>query len=371
VECTRDGINFIDRQPLPEGWEDSVHLFIQHWFHGGVRAMIDRPGDYCRQAYGFYRMLFGSHPLEAGKEYILFPDGALSLLPVEALVTHADCPASPAEWPFVIRQTLVSYGWSLQTLSEQRAHRGAAGGFSGFFLSGIPGSSPLLAATATEENGIKRSIRDGHWYVDSQATTTRFRQALETSSIVHISSHAFIRKNGIDAPHIELYNDPFYLFELQGLANHPALVVLSACRTGDGRIITGEGVQSLARAFTAGGANAIVAGWWDLNDEAAAQLMGDFYTRLMADENGNAASALRQAKLKWLNDPHIDYLRKLPYFWATLGYLGNPEPLGGGPDADGHKRQEQEHGWLFLLLLPVFCLIIWAYARGRRGHTRG
>ncbi|HLZ86882.1 MAG TPA: CHAT domain-containing protein, partial [Puia sp.] len=334
-------------------------------------AMIDHPLGYYRQAYGLYKMLFGSHPLEAGKEYILFPDGALSLLPVEALVTAADCPSSPAEWPFVIRQTLLSYGWSLQTLSEQRAHPGTASGFAGFFLSGGNGSSPVLAAVSTEEDGIKRVVRDGEWYNDSQATTNRFRHALETSAVVHISSHAFIQKNGVDAPHIELFDDPFYLFELQGLAAHPSLVVLSACRTGDGRIVTGEGVQSLARAFTAGGTNAVVAGWWNLNDETAARLTGNYYSALFADESGNAAAALRQAKLQWLNDPAVGYLQKLPYFWAATGYLGNPRPLEKGFFADGHKQQKQGRWWWPLFLLPAGLFIILAYVRGRRGYNRG
>jgi len=371
LECGSDGIHFIDCQKLPPGEEDTLRLFVDSWFQHGANAMLDRPGNYCEQAYKVFRLLFGSHPPVAGKEYILFPDGVLSLLPVEALVTRADCPPSPAEWPFLIRSTSISYAWSLQTLSAQRTAAGVTAGVSGFFLHGNQRGAATLAAVQEEQVQVERVVAKGNWYADSQATTQRFRRALETSAIVHISSHAYIRKNGIDAPHIELYNAPFYLFELQDLVAHPALVVLSACRTGDGRIITGEGVQSLARAFTAGGSNAIVAGWWNLNDEATAHLMGDFYAELAANKGGNAASALRRAKLNWLNDPTVGYVRKLPYFWAGLGYLGNPKPLEKGLFAEGYKRQKQGRWWWSLFLLtPIVFFIILVSVRGRTEHNQ-
>jgi CHAT domain-containing protein len=154
------------------------------------------------------------------------------------------------------------------------------------------------------------------------------------SSIIHISSHAFTGRDSLDAPHIEFFDEPFYLFELQGLNMHPALVVLSACRTGDGRYISGEGVQCLARGFSAGGASAVVAGWWNVNDAAAGRLMADFYAQLDVQYGGsgriNAANALRAVKLVWLNDGSHLPLLQLPYYWAALNYQGNPMPFVNG-----------------------------------------
>jgi CHAT domain-containing protein len=154
------------------------------------------------------------------------------------------------------------------------------------------------------------------------------------------------------------------LFELKDLVHHPALVVLSACRTGDGRMVTGEGVQSLARAFTAGGTDAVVAGWWNVNDETAAKLMEGFYARLMARQRQaepivNAAQALRQSKLAWLNDPGVPYLHKLPYYWAALTYQGNPTPLPAAflPDKSPRKGRIRSWWWFILLALPMIWLI--------------
>ena len=219
---------------------------------------------------------------------------------------------------------------------------------------------PSLKAIAMEKEGVALSVRKGEWYTDSQATFPAFREALQQSSVVHISSHAFSSKDTLNIPHIELYDQPFYLFQLADLERHPSLVVLSACRTGDGRMVTGEGVQSLARAFTAGGANAVVAGWWNVNDEVAAQLMRRFYGSLMTEQQ--AATALHDSKLDWIDDPAVPYLHKLPYYWAALNYQGSPAPLGDDffrLNGRNEKRKTLLGWWLAgLLLLALAALVL-------------
>ena len=326
VECDQKGIRFADKIIMSEGWQDSIRAFIHNWFEKGAGNMINRPDDYYRQAYRLYRRLFGAHPLQTGREYIMLPDGPLNLLPVDALVTVPACPPSPSDWLFVIRQSSISYAWSLRTLEEQMSSPGNSKGFSGFFLTDAR-QLPQLNNVAAEEKTIAGIIDDGTWYKDDKATTAAFLQALQSSAVVHISSHAFSGKDTAQVPHIELYDQPFYLFELKDLRQHPSLVVLSACRTGDGRLVTGEGVQSLGRAFSAEGTNAVVAGWWNVNDATAAQLMQNFYRRWTPDKQTNIASALRRSKLDWLYDPQVSYQHKLPYYWAALNYAGSPEPL--------------------------------------------
>lgn len=363
LECSPAGISFAEKLALPGSWQDSLRAFIHHWFGQGANAMIDHPSTYYREALRVYHDLFGHHPLKDGVDYILLPDGALNLLPVDALVTKdASADASPADWPFVVRDMMVSYGWSLRTLKEQDHHT-AGKGISGFFVSGNVRATPSLRAVEDEKKGIQKLLPDGHWYIDSAATTERFRRGLVSSSVVHVSSHAFsgAEDSSIRVPRIELYNAPFYLFELRGLESQPELVVLGACRTGDGRMVTGEGVQSLARAFTGGGANAVIAGWWNVDDETAARLMEGFYLQMKdsAGEKENAARALRAAKVSWLKDPTVPYLKKLPYYWAALNYQGNPQPLKENPFAGGPGSGR--YWWSILLLV-----IIWVLYRARR-----
>ncbi|WP_431213098.1 CHAT domain-containing protein [Puia sp. P3] len=325
--------------------------------------MIDHPLVWYRQAYALYRQLFGSHPLQSGTDYILLTDGALSLLPVDALVTSPEALPSPADWPYVIRQAQVSYAWSLRTL---RRHSAGGKGFSGLFLSDTHRSMPVLNAITAEREGLQRLIPDGGWYSGEQATVAAFRKALATSAVVHISSHAFAKNDSLFVPRIELYDSSFYLFELKTMEHQPGLVVLSACRTGDGRMVSGEGVQSLARAFIGGGTGAVVAGWWDVNDETAGRLVQGFYSE-MDRQSGkeNAARALRAAKLNWLKDPAVNYLHKLPWYWAVLNYQGDPQPLKEDVFTVGRS------GLVVAYVLPVLAVvIILVLYRVRRSYRR-
>ncbi|HEY4205868.1 MAG TPA: CHAT domain-containing tetratricopeptide repeat protein [Puia sp.] len=365
VEIGKDGICWADRVTMPDGWQDSLRTFIHTWFEKGPGNMIDDPARYYHQAFSIHRQLYGTHPFTSGKEYILLPDGALTLLPTDALVTTPVCPASPANWPFVIRQVSISYAWSLQTLQQQMTSPGNDNGLSGFFLTDAR-QLPLLDNVNSEQEAMARIVKDGKWYKDDKATTTAFREALQQSAIVHISSHAFSGKDTGQVPHIALYDQPFYLFELKELQRHPALVVLSACRTGDGRMVTGEGVQSLARAFIAQGANAVVAGWWNVNDATAARLMQRFYKTFTGSGRPDIAEALHTSKLDWLNDPKVAYQYKLPYYWAALNYAGNPTPLSkvitaGDPSGIAHWTK-----WLLGLGGLIAIAFIFTIRRLRR-----
>jgi len=62
------------------------------------------------------------------------------------------------------------------------------------------------------------------------------------------------------------------------------LVVLAACRTGDGRPSRMEGPLNLARPFLENGVSAVVVSLWDLPDEAGASFMGAFHDRLHKGE---------------------------------------------------------------------------------------
>jgi CHAT domain-containing protein len=96
------------------------------------------------------------------------------------------------------------------------------------------------------------------------------------------------------------------------------LLVLSACETatGDDKAILG-----LAGAAVRAGARSTIATLWGANDDATSQLMGYFYRNLVNDENASKAQALRQAQLKVLKTPELEYQH--PYYWAPFVLVGN------------------------------------------------
>jgi hypothetical protein len=100
--------------------------------------------------------------------------------------------------------------------------------------------------------------------------------------------------------------------------NLPAeVVVLSACETGLGKEVKGEGLVGLTRGFMYAGAPRVVVSLWSVNDRATADLMTKFY-RKMLRENRRPAEALRMAQVEMWRDGRW----KSPYFWSAFVLQG-------------------------------------------------
>ncbi len=96
------------------------------------------------------------------------------------------------------------------------------------------------------------------------------------------------------------------------------LVVLSACQTALGRRIRGEGLVGLSHGFFRAGAAKVLVSLWQVNDEAAADLMTRLYHGLLQDGLSPEA-ALRQAQLSLAREPQW----RRPYFWAGFVLQGD------------------------------------------------
>ncbi len=100
--------------------------------------------------------------------------------------------------------------------------------------------------------------------------------------------------------------------------NLPAeLVVLSACETGLGKQIRGEGLVGLTRGFMYAGAARVVVSLWSVNDRATAELMERFY-KAMLKGGQRPAAALRAAQVEMWKDNRW----RAPYYWAAFGLQG-------------------------------------------------
>ena len=106
--------------------------------------------------------------------------------------------------------------------------------------------------------------------------------------------------------------------EIMRLKFNADLVTLSACRTGLGKLISGEGVLGLTRAFLYAGARSVQASLWNVNDTATAELMTAFYRNLKRGLPKD--EALRQAKLELLHGKQLSW--RHPYFWASFVLTG-------------------------------------------------
>ncbi len=95
------------------------------------------------------------------------------------------------------------------------------------------------------------------------------------------------------------------------------LVVLSACQTGLGKEVKGEGLIGLTRGFMYAGARRVVVSLWSVNDKATSDLMTKFY-RGMLKENERPAAALRAAQIEMWKQKKW----QSPYYWAAFTMQG-------------------------------------------------
>jgi len=101
------------------------------------------------------------------------------------------------------------------------------------------------------------------------------------------------------------------------------MVVLSACETGIGKKMRGEGLNGISRGFMYAGASRVVASLWKVNDDSTSQLMKYFYQNLHLGENRDfghlrPAAALRAAQLEMMKHR----IWRHPYFWAAFVIQG-------------------------------------------------
>lgn len=113
-------------------------------------------------------------------------------------------------------------------------------------------------------------------------------------------------------------DDGFLLaHEISTLDLRAQLVVLSACQTGLGDQMRGEGLVGLTRSFLQAGAPRVIVSLWNVNDRATAELMKRFY-QTMIENNLPASSALRCAQLSMLRQKEWSE----PVFWAPFIFQG-------------------------------------------------
>jgi CHAT domain-containing protein/tetratricopeptide (TPR) repeat protein len=311
---------------------------------------------------------------DAGR-LLISPDGALNLIPFEALVDERG--------GYLVERyplTYLSSGRDLLRMSAPRraggravviadpafgnppvvasAGRGAGGGarldYSQVFFGPLPGVGDEVRAL--------RGLLPGAEFLTGARATKAAVKRVRGPSILHIATHGFFLQSDPRPPARETaragdttrlgkwvvqVDDPLLR---SGLAlagansSGPAgsddgvltalemaqldlrgtkLVVLSACDTGVGEVRSGEGVYGLRRALALAGAESQLMSLWPVSDRSTRDLMIGYYEGLT--RNLGRGEALRQVQLRMLRGG----ARNHPYYWASFIQTGEWADLRG------------------------------------------
>jgi len=383
-------IAYVLRQKQEVGWHDlgeakAIDEAIEAW----RRALRDPKHDNVKQLSRVVdekvmqpvRALIGN-----ATQLLLSPDGALNLIPFEALVDE--------EGRFLIERyssTYLTSGRDLLRLAVERP------GNSEFLVMAAPSfgepemppvvrpdvsvnqrTSPVrkresvttgrdlsdvyfasLEGTAQEARAIKLLFPEAR-VVTGEAATESVLKRVDRPRIVHIATHGFflraltnaeendtanrdatravnvnvrvenpLLRSGLALSGANLKKGPtddgiLTALEASGLNLWGTkLVTLSACDTGLGEVENGEGVYGFRRAFVLAGAETLVMSLWPVSDYVTREMMTAYYEGLRRSQG--RGEALRQAKLNMLKRKD----RRHPFYWASFIQAGEWANLEG------------------------------------------
>jgi CHAT domain-containing protein len=244
-----------------------------------------------------------------------------------------------------------------QTARVQEAFRDI--GFDGGRIPALPASkdeAEAIMAVVPWGTGFKALGFDANRAAITKPELTQYR-------IVHFATHGFV-----DYQHPELSGlvlslvdkdgrpqDGFLrLHDIYNLKLSANLVVLSACNTGLGKEVKGEGLIGLTRGFMYAGAGGVAASLWKVDDDATAELMKHFYEG-MFKKGLTSSAALREAQLGMWTQKRWH----APYYWAAFviqGQYDQKERIGFQLRS-GRKWVAVSVALTSMLLLMAFLLV--------------
>ncbi len=158
------------------------------------------------------------------------------------------------------------------------------------------------------------------------SVTTAVKPDLSQYQIVHFATHGCVSEKNPQLSKLVLsqfgekgdnIDGNLNLNKIYNLKLPVELVTLSACKTGLGKNVQGEGLVGLTRGFMYAGAKRVVVSLWSVNDLTTASLMHIFYQKML-QEHQNPVAAMRAAQLEMWNYG----IGKAPYYWAAFTIQG-------------------------------------------------
>jgi CHAT domain-containing protein/tetratricopeptide (TPR) repeat protein len=304
-----------------------------------------------RGGYTLYKQLLepAGPYLTKKSKLVIIPDGILNYLPFEVLLTDnkgIGAGNSFSGLPYLVKKYPVSYGQSASVLksllSGQKEVRLSDPGNKKLVAFGDPVYQNSNDTSQTSLETYKRLDNSGKeieniasffkkgnadTYLRNDATEENVKRddELKKFNYVHFATHGFIDETKPDFSSLVLTQDKnseedgfLQATEIFNLKLNADLVVLSACQTGLGKLVRGEGMVGLTRAFMYAGSPTVMVSLWSVSDASTATLMGEFYRNLVK-EKLDKTDALRKAQLFMLGNEKFAH----PFYWAPFVLIGD------------------------------------------------
>lgn len=284
-----------------------------------------------------YGRLLNEPLAEVGKnvdEIVLIPSYDLPHFPFDVLLSDTTG-NNYNELQYVLRQFNFSYAYSAEIKQQKQVETARAIAFAPEFRSTDSSSGSQVDLTElywnkSEVEGLKTHF-SCEIYTDEEATEQILKSKQSGYSILHLATHAVVDPENPINSRIAFAKDKedenedgfLHVFEIMNMNINANLSVLSACNTGLGEYQKGEGIMSLARAFTYAGCQSVLLSQWSIDDQSTPQLMDQFYANLKAGDN--KSEALKKAKLSFLNS--ASEIRSHPYYWSGFSIYGDINPI--------------------------------------------
>lgn len=324
--------------------------------------------EYVDAAYRLYKQLIAPvrSNLKGITKLCIIPDGILNYLPFEALLTKPSSKKRSVDFStltYLLDQYEISYQPSARFFSERKKQ---------FFLQldakeekknaqGFVGIAPVFADKPSHSQGIysasaervtrsrtidgeqftelkesedeikniftlfKTQRKPATMYLNSEAKESNLKSSeMEKYRFIHIATHGLINESKPNLSGI-IFTEPkydsledgiLYSGEIYNLHLNADLVVLSACETGLGTIVKGEGILGFTRGFTYAGARNLLVSLWQVADKSTADLMVRFYRNVL--NNQSYSTALRNAKRTMIKQKTYSH----PVEWSPFVLTG-------------------------------------------------
>jgi len=308
---------YCNQKSLPPNFYDQLDVFINN---------LKVPGQFKNEGLvdSLSAPLLADIPVNDLQQIIFFPDDILNYLPFECLRVDNQ---------YLVQKAAIQYQYSTALLQKNTADFSDAQilSFAPFVNEAKGNDLPVLPSSAEEIKDTR-----GKKLIGNEATKNAFLQLSGKFPVIHLATHA-VANNDADglsfiafAPTKTRNDDLLYTQEIYGLPlNKTNLVILSACETNEGRLIKGEGVLSLSRAFAYAGCPNIITSFWKADDVSTAYITRRIHHYLARGDG--IAKAVQQGKLDYLKDKDVNPRFKQPYYWSHLVFIGNYQPQPSFP----------------------------------------